>query len=384
MQAYEIDGTTLRGVYATLASVFPSVEIWRTKNRDLLFVAGGKRGPRSLAALRARAAQEPYRTALAVTWRVTDVEGVLARHVASPALAGLLDPDELGRANTDDLNLLEFGFARGVSGAGSIDVDQIRETAAGLEGRWPRLDGPVDWEQVQDDEVAVATSQGVAPKVTSWSGPRAALARAEAAYIAGDLAGALREWQLVGREPRNLTELSMVAEAMAEAGLPASTGYVEALRPWQPIEADLVSARLHGRRGEATEAAALLEGAFVRHRSDPWPAPFVVKRALTLARELVEAHPDLGPRLLAALSQPFAVMILEEDRREAVVAIALTGSYRDCPAAFAAYEPHVPWRGKFLARRRECYVARRDPLAGRAADDLARFARSEPEPPFAP
>jgi spermidine synthase len=61
MQAYEIDGLTLRGVYASLASVFPSIEIWRTKRRDLLFVAGGPRPPYSLSRLRARILEELVR-----------------------------------------------------------------------------------------------------------------------------------------------------------------------------------------------------------------------------------------------------------------------------------------------------------------------------------
>jgi hypothetical protein len=297
----------------------------------------------------------------------------------------LVSKDDLARPNTDDLNPLEFGFARGVTAGGSLDVEQMQITAAMVGARWPRVDGPVDWEVVLDEQVALATSQGVAPSpspLPSLSPLRTALSRAQTAYLADDLEGSLRLWRQVGREPRNLTELVMVAESLAQAGQPAARDLAERLRAFNPIEADLVLARLHYRLGEIDQASALLQAAFIKHRSDPWPAPFVVKRALTMARDLAKTHTRHAERLYLALAAPFAVMSLEEDRREAALSVSLAGARRYCVAAFAVYEPHLPWREVFLERRRDCYRALGHPLAARAAADLEEFLAGEPVAPF--
>src|SRR6185295_17270381 len=65
LQAYEVDSQTVRTAYATLASVFPSVETWRTKKEDLLLVAARAPIRYTAATLRERVKAEPYRTALA-------------------------------------------------------------------------------------------------------------------------------------------------------------------------------------------------------------------------------------------------------------------------------------------------------------------------------
>src|SRR5207237_5692221 len=75
VQAYEVDGQTLRTVYATCHSVFPFVETWQTQTGDLLLVAGAEPVKHDAAALRQRVREEPYRSALASVWRATDLEG---------------------------------------------------------------------------------------------------------------------------------------------------------------------------------------------------------------------------------------------------------------------------------------------------------------------
>src|SRR5207245_2933015 len=42
LQGYEVDGQTVRTVYATLASVFPEVETWELESPDMLLVASKK------------------------------------------------------------------------------------------------------------------------------------------------------------------------------------------------------------------------------------------------------------------------------------------------------------------------------------------------------
>src|SRR5262249_9778904 len=78
MQAYEIDAQPVLTIHATLASVFPHVELWQTQRRDLLFVASAHDVAYDVTALRERVGAEPFRTALKVAWRTTSLEGVLA------------------------------------------------------------------------------------------------------------------------------------------------------------------------------------------------------------------------------------------------------------------------------------------------------------------
>ena len=114
LQAYNVDAQTIRTIYATLASVFPDVETWITEESDLLLIAGKRPITYDVARLRARIAEEPWRTALGRIWRADDLEAVFARYVANAGFARGLAALEGSNLNTDDLTLVEFGFARGL------------------------------------------------------------------------------------------------------------------------------------------------------------------------------------------------------------------------------------------------------------------------------
>jgi spermidine synthase len=111
-QTYEVDGATIETAAATLATVFPEVQLWQTQPADLMLIASDRPIVLDVGALRKRIESEPYRSALAHVWGVSDLEGVLARFVADGSVArALADEVDVAR-NTDDRNFLEFGFAR--------------------------------------------------------------------------------------------------------------------------------------------------------------------------------------------------------------------------------------------------------------------------------
>src|SRR5262249_542495 len=83
VQAYETDTPTLETVFTTLGSVFPYLEAWQTREVDLLFVASLEPPVYDVPVLRARMQQEPFRSALANIWRVTDLEGVFGHYLAN-------------------------------------------------------------------------------------------------------------------------------------------------------------------------------------------------------------------------------------------------------------------------------------------------------------
>ena len=62
IQAYEVDNTSILSFLATLASVFPHVEVWMSDWGDLLARASVEPPTYDVPRLRARLREEPYRS----------------------------------------------------------------------------------------------------------------------------------------------------------------------------------------------------------------------------------------------------------------------------------------------------------------------------------
>src|SRR5204862_3163745 len=101
IQGYEIDARTLRSIYATLKSVFPTVETWQTNRGDLVLLASAGQPTYRAQTVAARIAAEPFRTAIANAWRAVDVSGLFAHYVGSDALADVVARTPGVEINTD-------------------------------------------------------------------------------------------------------------------------------------------------------------------------------------------------------------------------------------------------------------------------------------------
>src|SRR5262249_31734788 len=113
VQAYELDGATVSTIYATLASVFPAIEILQSGRSDLLLIAAAEPIVYDVAGMRERLCTEHFRTAAACVWRMTDLEGLFAQYVAHRRLLDAIPRHRIPLC-TDDRNLLEFASARTV------------------------------------------------------------------------------------------------------------------------------------------------------------------------------------------------------------------------------------------------------------------------------
>jgi spermidine synthase len=385
VQAYEIDGRSLRVAYTTLASVFPHVETWQTKKNDLLLVASRAPIAHDAAALRARLAAEPYRSALASVFRAETLEGLLAHHLARPSFArAVAEREGPGGINTDDANLLEFALARTVGRRKLVSVDEVRSLARARREDRPEITGDVRWDAVEEHRLAMYVVDGRPPPAPPPENAAAA-SRHEALtrWANGDVRGALAAWRAQPEAPATLVEVELVAEGLADAGVEGDeqARLFEVIRARWPAEALALSARLHARRGRLAPAAEALAQAFLAYRADPWPAPPLMRRAIALAIELGRADRAIAAQLHEALAEPFAVSLLQEVRLSARVDLALAfDARRKCAAAFAPFEPFVPWQRAFLVRRAACYRAAGDPYAGRAEEDLASFLEDEGSP----
>ncbi len=381
MQAYEVDSETVRTVYATLASVFPSVETWRGKRNDLLLI--GSSEPVSVTApqLRARLAAEPLRGAMEKAWRVTGLEGLAAHYVAGGGLARAIAASGRDLVNTDDRNAIEFALARTLGQAGLFDSEEIRRLARDRGEDRPPIQGDVDWRLVDRDRQATTVAEDSAPaRDPDADAQSVARLGAYVAFLQGRLDVVLPAWRAEGRPPDPGTESEVIAEALVQAGDAAAPESIQALAAWQPTEAASLRGRWLARQGRAREAAAELEAAFRGYREDPWPLPIIMKRSLSVAAAMAARQPDVAAGLFEALSQPFSLRLLEDERIEALLQIASYVSLEKYAEVVSRMEPDVPWEHELLRHRAEAYTKTNSPLAERARRDLALFERRESRP----
>lgn len=384
VQAYEIDTRTLRTAFATLAAVFPHVETWQVSSGDIVLIGAKQAIAYRADALAARIAEEPFKTALRVAWRTIDLNGFFAHYLAGDRLARMLAATPGVEVNTDDRNVIEFGFARSV-GRGGIVVAQLRDFARTAGAGRPPLDdqGRVDWPAVDTAWISFVASEGFSYDV-NLQGPPEERARQAAIlyyYRSNDPAAAGRAWPAQARTPFDPTELAMLADIEATAGSDAALIYLGQLHRYQPGEADAILAELQFHQSRDEDAAASLESAFRRFRTDPWALTRFKRKAVGLAGPVAARSPATARRLLEALRDPFAVRAVDQERLTTIASLTQRVDFAaQCRSAVGALEPHVPWTWPFLSLRRECYAAAGDPRLEDATRDLNEFASREPLP----
>jgi spermidine synthase len=380
VQAYEIDTETIRTIYSTITSVFKQVDTWRTTPSDLILIASREPWTVDAGRIARRLTMPPYNEAAHNTWRVETAEGVLSHFVGNDTLSRTIGDGKL--LNTDDRTVIEFGFARTLGGDKGFDVNELIHAARALGADRPaRVTGSPEWSLVElnkwtyDD---LELPHGIASELVQ---ARHAFTKR---YGEEDLAGALDKWKEARWGPVNSLEVSRLAEVLAEDGSDEAEVFLMLLRELQPVEAMAIEARLRLTQGNQDEAARLVERAFKAYRTDPWPHPAVMGRAMTLAAALAGSDRDFAARMLDATSLPFAAGQLEEQRRRQRVNIAW-GTELGCGpntiAALRALEPHVPWMESHLRMRRQCYAkADLHELYRRADADWEEFQSSQRTP----
>jgi len=380
LQAYEVDAETIRTVYATVGAAFPYVETWNSKGNDLVLVASREPPVHDLELIRKRMQTEPFRTALAVTWRTDDAEGVFSHYVAAPTFAAAIAEAERGLVNTDDRNHVEFGFARGVQST-TFGVEEVRRLATKLGmHRPPVRNGTLDESRVLDSALAVPRydpPRGV-PAGTSASPEQLARAWAQRHYVEGRTAEALASWRSQTAAPRGPNEISMLADLLAEAGDEEARRYAASIAALHPAEAAHALARLALAKGDVPAARTSLLAAFTHMRADPWTWPPATSRSLALAQTLAKKDPAAAGELFDALLVSFSVMEMEGARRGAVFEIAKLLPDR-CAEALKPFEPEAPWDGDFLLFRAACYGRSHHPAAALAKQELLEFLEREPQ-----
>ncbi len=382
LQAYEVNSQTVRTIYATLASVFPSVETYSTKKDDLLLVASEQPVRYPVGQLRRRLAEEPFASAMRGAWGARDLEGFVAHYVARDSLARAIARQEVGRINTDDRNRVEFAFARSLGQASLFQSDELRQVARARGEDRPALDGgEVNWAAVTSQRLSSLTAEGVSFEAPANSSPEESRrAAAHASFLAGNL-GQVRGTYLAGPwEPEGPLELAMLGEALADGGDPQALSFAETLRELEPAEADAIAARYLWSQGKYAECYQATASAFERYRQDPWPLGIVMQRLLAIAADLPSRDARLGLPAYHLLTPAFSVALLEEERIQARLVVARYLGPVRVAEALEALEPHFPWRRELLEERARVYEQVGNPRAELARRELEAFLRHDPTP----
>lgn len=383
LQGYETDGRGVRLAYATLASVFPHVESWRVHENDLLLVASKTPVDHRPEVLRRRLATEPFRSGMERTWGVSGLEGLYSGYLGGDGLARTLAETHEGPLHTDDRPVLEFGFVRSLGRATRFDLRQLHRLAATVGEDRPAVpEDAVDWGRVDELATVGPVLWGGEPAPEPELDPEQALrVRARAAYRRSDLEETLRLWSAQPSGPVAALDELLWAEALAEAADPRTPEAAARVARRQPLEAKGVLARWHARRGETTEAVRRLERLFEGVRTNPWVNPALLARSLVLAPEVVAeaGDPTAGRKLFDTLETGFSVALLDELRHRMRLELAKRIGFEAlCAEALAPFEPWVPWEGRLLLDRLECYRRTGHRREAKAQEDFDRFMAALP------
>jgi hypothetical protein len=389
LQAYEIDRASFETVLATFGSAFPSATIWQSKPGDLLLV--GAREPREVDVdrLRERLRVEPYRSAFGAVAGIYDAEGVLALHLGDRRLVR-----GAAAINTDDQNLLEYGFARtlGDPSQGLLEA-ALHAEALALGADRPAVRGAVDWglaARLRPRTAHVIGDPGHGFPVDDgdrWARFGALVERgawAEAARTAASQAPPAHDLFLRAARVEALAwSLGSPADAAAVAALDREAAAIAEAGAGTGVDADAAWLRLAIALGAGLgeEVPARARAAFAAARASPWvPAPRI-ERVLD---RLVGAGlpPEIaGPVAADLVEAPFALRQREQARRAAAQKLAIQARVSDLAArAFELDEPFPVWVEQPLTLRAQAYAAAgRKGLAERALADLDRYLKQPDE-----
>lgn len=392
VQGYEIDTQSIRTVYTTLSSVFPTVETWRTDRSDLMLFARAEPLGVDVDRLRQRVRQEPFRSGLLAAWRATRAEDVLARYVAQPTLAAAI-AESAGPllVNSDDRNLLEFAVARALGRPQRFEIRALLDLAERRQEHRPTLIEParaedaIDWERVLDAYTDITMVSTAAPSPLpprDDDEEREVRYQAALAWTHNNPVAAVRAWSSQSKAAERPVELMMLADSYAALGdEQAALPLIASLREQSPTEASAVTARLRYVQDRTEPALAALREALLAYREDPWPNKLLMARTVLIAEALAHHDRRLIPELVELLGAPLSMHALRYQLEQLRFRIALLGDDPQlCVTALGALEPNVPWEREFLLKRLACYGRAEHGLEQQARQDLALFELRQGSP----
>lgn len=377
LQGYEVDAPTVKTVLNTLQSVFPSVEVWRTRSSDLVLACRKLPTKNHLEPnfIASRLRTEPgLAEGFSKAWGVTDAPGILAHFVCGTESTNNWRTD-CEKINTDDRNLLEYAFARTVGVRDLFSLEELASINASPEGLLRHQKS--DWENlIQRRRIAMEFRFGTRIEGAKlYNVTQQRLAKAFQYYRNKDFTACLAEFGELGVDQSCPIELLVYLHAAAESGQALPEELLEGLRSSHKVDSMIVE-WIAIAKAEHEHVNSLYSGfvTVVQHlQQDPWADGITLDAFLGHIIDLSEKDSRFAELVFSYLEHRFSQFRKEDSRILTRYIVAEFIGDNAIEESLASIEPHVPWRGWLLERRAAAYSKLKSPLSLRAQIDLDNF-----------
>lgn len=375
LQGYEVEPATISTVIATLRQVFPKVEVWATQSVDMLLVCSNDDTPWALESVRQRVKMEPMAEALRRFWKTDTAEGFLAGCIANSDYCSAI-AEATPTVNTDDMNRLEFSFARSVAKATNRSLDLARAaTRAGC--HLPKVDAPVEmslylaerahlagrlWSCALDEVLPPDAPTEVRQRVNHL---RAFWKRQYAEFLAAPAPAT-----------PVLADRVLLATAKARTGAADAFAAIDAIVPVSEADAHFLRVITCREQNKAADVLLHIERGLDSLAAVPWCQTPLAIEALNLLGDLAKTSLAQDPRFLAVfekLARPYPVEVVYNTRHGMRCEMAMRLKTPQQLAAVETLGQPYPWNGRALALRVSAYMKAGDPRFEEALADLNLF-----------
>ncbi|QDT19628.1 fused MFS/spermidine synthase [Gimesia chilikensis] len=376
LQGYEVDDQTVATVLKTMRSVFPTVEIWRTRARDMVLVCSP--APRPLDydvdSLQQSLNNPVIREGLKLAWRAKDVSGILAHYVCDNQTIQLFLDQNPSLINTDDRNLLEYAFASSVGRVSRFSTQRLQELAVQSGDTRPREASSTTPEAIARRRLAMHFHLGGAmPELAQASRIEQGIGLAYQFYLDQNYRQAAELFGEVGVDENCPVERVVYAHACAEAGVPISADLSDKLKTGNAAEQAAVQAIAFLKQGDRAEGSTTLLQAFTLMKSNPWGLERIYDSLLRHALALATSDNRLAGPIFENISEPFAMYRLEDKRKLVRFLVAEIMGTKQIAESLEEIEPNVPWKDWLLRKRQSVYRELNHDLSEKAQADLQQF-----------
>ncbi len=376
LQGYEVEPATISTVITTLRQVFPKVEVWATQSTDMLLICSNDEAPWSLESLRQRVKIEPMAEALRRFWKTDTAEGFLTSCLANSDYCSAIAAASK-TVNTDDMNRLEFSFARSVAKKSNCALDLA--TAATRTGCYlPKVDADIDmnlylaerlhmsgrlWEIASEQVLppdAPAAVRGRVEHLQSFWRQRYATHLAAPAPVTPVLADRV-----------------LFAQAKARVGAPDAFAAIEVIESISAVDAHFLRAIACYVQKKPTEVLIHIERGLDSLMENPWCHIPLVIETLDLLSDLAKSSATVqDPRfttIFEKLGRDYPVQVARAARLDKRCDMAMRLKLPQQLAAIDSLGKPFPWDGMALALRVSAYLQSNDPRLDAAVHDITRF-----------
>lgn len=375
LQGYEVDPGTITTVVATLGRVFKKVEVWGTQSVDMLLVCSNDDKPWSLETIRQRIQMDPMSEAVRSFWYTDTAEGFLTSCLANSDYCAALAAS-CKTVNTDDMNRLEFSFARNVAKKANCSFDLARAaTRAGC--HLPKLDAAVDLTMYLNERVHMAPRlwRSASKEILPPDTPAAVLARIPSLKAFWNQRYAD---YLAAPAPAHpvLADRLLQAQAKSRMGAADAFAAIEDVVPVSEVDAHFLRAIACFEQNQPAEVLVHIERGLDSLMRSPWCRIALVNEGLDMLVALAKTPAASDPRfaiIFEKLDRDYPVQVAHNARLGMRCEMAMHLKVPQQLAAVASLGEPYPWNGRALVLRLNAYMQSHDPRFNAALRDLNRF-----------